>query len=135
MATSMRRVVSGLTGTPWSVRLAGHGRAALEIYDEERLIDVVVATPVAPELLRGARRGVRAGHPYTLAWGRLPGDPADLAVTFTRGRLRRRAHHAEVTAVGEFVWLAVAAGRFDGVTVTRGEATCARRRVGTGRSW
>ena len=41
----------------WSVRLAGAGSAspAIELYAAGVLIDVVSATAVAPQLLRGAR--------------------------------------------------------------------------------
>lgn len=116
MATSADPVDRRLTGTPWSVRLgrSSEGRDALEVYDAESLIDVVVATRVAPEILRGARRG----HRSAVAWGRLPVDADALTVLFSRGRRRREAHIAEVTAVGGFCWLAVAHGVFDGVTVS-----------------
>lgn len=52
-----------LTGTPWAVRLGrgSTGRPALKVYDAGSLVDVVVETAVAPEILRGARRG--AGSP------------------------------------------------------------------------
>jgi len=103
-----------LAGTPWSVRLgrASEGRAALEVYDAGSLVDIVVATRMAPEILRGARRG----HRSALAWGRLPSDAGSLTVLFSRGRRRRAPHVAEVIAVGGFCWLAVAPGAFTGVT-------------------
>ena len=113
MATSAG--VRRLTGTPWSVRLgrASEGRAALEVYDAGSLIDVVVATRVAPEILRGARRA----HRSAFAWGRLPPDSGSLTVLFSRGRRRRDTHTAEVITVGGFCWLAVAHGVFTRVTV------------------
>jgi hypothetical protein len=131
MVTTVRHVASRLTGTPWSVRLtsAPHGWSALEIYEDEHLIDVVVATPAAPGLLRDARRGVRAGHPCAVAWGRSPTDPNGLEASFTWGRPRTDALHADVLVYGDFIWLAVADGPFNGVTVSQGGATVARRRI------
>ncbi|MGH3379159.1 MAG: hypothetical protein ACRDP6_30960 [Actinoallomurus sp.] len=115
MATNADPGERRLAGTSWSVRLgrASEGRAALEVYDAESLIDVVVATRVAPEILRGARQG----HGSAFAWGRLPSDAGSLTVLFSRGR-RRDAHTAEVVAVGGFCWLAVAHGIFNRVTVS-----------------
>jgi hypothetical protein len=116
-----------LTGTPWSVRLgrASEGRAALEVYDAESLIDVVVATRMAPEILRGARRG----HRSAFAWGRLPLDTDPLTVFFSRGRRRRHAYAAGVIAVGGFCWLAVAHGTFNGVTVSHRGVRCGHLRM------
>jgi hypothetical protein len=116
MTTSTDPGERRLAGTPWSVRLgrALEGQAALEVYDAESLIDVLVATRVAPDILRGARRGNRSAF----AWGRLPSDAGSLTVLFSRGRRRRDAHTAEVIAVGGFCWLAVAPGTFTGVTVS-----------------
>jgi hypothetical protein len=60
-----------LPGTPWSIRsaAASAGRAALEIYAFDDLIDVIVAQSVAPLPLRGARRVPWAGLPCCLARG------------------------------------------------------------------
>jgi hypothetical protein len=127
MATSADPGHRRLTGTPWAVRLgrASEGQAALEVYDVESLIDVVVATRVAPEILRGARRG----HRSAFAWGRLPPDAGSLTVLFSRGRRRRGTHTAEVIAVGGFCWLAVAHGIFNGVTVSHRGARCGHLRM------
>ncbi|MGV9264358.1 hypothetical protein ACWDRR_06820 [Kitasatospora sp. NPDC003701] len=116
----------GLLG-PWSVRSvpASRGRAALEVYEHDELLDVVVAARLAPQVLRGARRCPNPGtrRSFGLAWGRLPqGGPAPV-VGFTAGRLRRAGRPAlvverpdVVTVAGEF-WLAWAQGPFDGVLV------------------
>ncbi len=122
--------------TPWSVRAArGPGaRPALEIYEAGDLVGLIVATPLAPQILRGARRAVCRGPDCALAWGQLPADGAPLTVTFIRGRLRGRAELAEVIEVGGWCWLAVAAGRFGSVTVSH-RGTCERRRIGTGFPW
>jgi hypothetical protein len=58
MATSVDPGKPRLTGSPWSVRLGRtrHGRTALEIYDGESLIAIVVPDPVAPGLPRDSRR-------------------------------------------------------------------------------
>jgi hypothetical protein len=116
MATSADPGHRHLTGTPWSVRLgrASEGRAALEVYDAGSLIDIVVATRVAPAILRGARRGPRSAF----AWGRLPSDAGSLTVLFSPRRRCRDPHTAEVIAVGGFCWLAVAHGVFNGVTAS-----------------
>ncbi|MEV0400573.1 hypothetical protein [Actinoallomurus sp. NPDC050550] len=135
MATSAAPVDRQLTGTPWAVRL---GRAAtecpaLEVYDAETLVDVVVRTSVAPEILRGARRGVSHGRPCAVAWGRLPADATLPVVLFTGGRWTDRTHRAEVTAVGGFCWLAVAYGRFTSVIVEHRGTLCGRLRIRSGR--
>ena len=115
-------------GPPWSLRLArGSGsRPALEIYEDGTLLDVIVPSPLAPRLLRGARRSVRGGRRRSLAWGRLPADGPgpDGAVTvlFSRGRLRRGSYAALVTGIGTWFWVAVADGWFDRVSVAFGHA-------------
>jgi hypothetical protein len=126
-----------LAGTPWSVRLgrAVEGRPALEVYDAEILIDVVVATPVAPEILRGARRSVYRGRPSVIAWGRLPPNSTAPTVLFTQGRRGRGGHDTEVIVVGGFCWLAVSRGRFTGVTVSQPGTWCVHRRMRKGRRW
>jgi hypothetical protein len=67
----------------------------VEICEAGAVLDVMVDTPVAPQILRGARRSGR-GRPHTaIAWGRLPAGETDITVTFTRGRLRSRARAAD----------------------------------------
>jgi hypothetical protein len=137
MATTVWPGERCLTDTPWSVRLgrAVEGRPALEVYDAETLIDVVVATPVAPEILRGARRGVCGGQPSAIAWGRLPPDSTAPTVLFTQGRRDRGGHVTEVIVVGGFCWLAVSRGRFTGVTVSHPGTRGGHRRMRKGRRW
>lgn len=75
---------------PWSVRsLVGRrGRAALEVYQDGELADVLVAARLTPQLLRGARRSPAGGRAHhVLAWGRLAADGGAPAVAFTAGRL------------------------------------------------
>jgi hypothetical protein len=113
-----------LPGTPWSIRLAegSGGRSALEVHAAGSLIDVVVASSRASQLLRGACRAVVAGQVRAIAWGCLFGARDELpSVEFIRGRIRRRAQlgHAESVA-GQF-WFAAADGRFSQVVVTSHE--------------
>jgi hypothetical protein len=133
-----------LAGTPWSIRHArGSGRQpALEIYEAGDLIAVMVATAVAPQLLGGARRVSQVGQTLSLAWGRQPADGLAMTVSFTASRLRRitspreapEAIRPEVTDLGGWCWLAVAAARFDAVVVThRGARERLRLRAGGGR--
>ncbi len=109
-----------LDGTPWSVRYArGPGeQSALEIYEAGECVAVMVATSVAPQLLRGARRASRGGQGFGLAWGRLPADGPAIRVTFAIGRLRRMGRgdaasegiRPDVIDIAGWCWLAVAAG-------------------------
>jgi hypothetical protein len=134
---------SDLPHTPWSVRISGgvSARLAMEIYEVETLLDVVVVTSLAAEQLRGARRMVWNGRHRAIAWGRLPADDAEVTVRFSRGRLgRSRArlagmeHAAEVTPVGERFWTAEAEGRFDTVTVSH-HGLREQRRIVPARPW
>jgi hypothetical protein len=123
------RVSSRLLGTPWSVRFpwTSSGHCDVEIYEDGSLLDVVGAAAPAPNgLLRNARRGIRAEQPCAIAWGRSPIDPDGLAASFTWGRPRAVALPADVLVCG-LVWLALADGPFNGVTVTHRGSTVARR--------
>ncbi|MFD7828745.1 hypothetical protein [Kitasatospora sp. NPDC059803] len=129
---------------PWSVRsLVGRrGRAALEVYQDGELADVLVAARLTPQLLRGARRSPAGGRArHVLAWGRLAADGSAPAVAFTARRLagpfrsgrslwsvrslwpagpfrfERPAVGAEVVAVAGRFWLAWAEGPYTGVLV------------------
>jgi hypothetical protein len=119
----------------WSVRLAGAGSAspAIELYADGVLIDVVSATPVAPQLLRGARAVTLGPVQCALAWGRQPGPGAAVVAEFSRGRLRRQARPAAVVQVAPWCWLAVADGRFTRVDVQAGPRR-AGLRLARGRS-
>lgn len=128
--------LTGLPGAPWSVRLA-HGpgaRPALEIYEADGLVGIIVDSPVAPQVLRGARRATGDGQALGLAWGRLPAAGAAITVAFSRGRLRRTTRPAPVTEIAGWCWLAVAAGRFDTVSVIHRDAG-EQLRLRTGSCW
>jgi hypothetical protein len=103
-----------LAGTPWSVRRTrGPGtRVALELYEEGRLADIIVATPVAAQILRGARRSRRDGQVFGLAWGCLPADGQAVSVAFTRNWPHRATLRAEVAEAAGVAWFAVTVGRF-----------------------
>jgi hypothetical protein len=125
-----------LPGTPWSVRTARGtaGRPAMEVYAGQTLLDVVVATPLTAEILRGARRTYWNDQSHAVAWGRLPADGSPIEVRFSLGRAARRetpgaqrGQVADVTVIEEWFWLAMAQGRFDTVTVTRDELRRQRR--------
>jgi hypothetical protein len=108
-----------LAGTPWSVRRArGPGaRCALEIWAAGDLADVIVATPVPSQLLRGARRTPRGSQARSLAWGRVPADGHPLWVTFASGLLPRQTPACVIEVEG-LAWFAIMAGRFSAVSVT-----------------
>lgn len=115
-----------IAGTPWATRIAAGpaGRAALEIYAEATLIDVMVARSLAPALLRGAQRVARHGQVYCVAWGCLPADGEHVRVEFRRRRLRpgrpgaRRPTTVPAIEVSDHFWIATTTGRFDSVTVS-----------------
>jgi hypothetical protein len=101
-----------LPGTPWTVRFATatRGRAALELYEDGTLLDVLVDRTLAPTPLRGARRTPR----HTLAWGHLPPDGGLPLVGFHRGA-RHRVHLPAFPAAA--FWLATAPGSFTRITL------------------
>lgn len=112
-------LTEALAGTPWSVR-RGRGpgtRPALEIWDGDSVADIIVATPVASQILRGARRTRGNGPALAVAWGRLPAGRHVLGVAFSGGLLPRRTAPAEVIDVAGLAWFALAAGRFSAVSV------------------
>jgi hypothetical protein len=113
-----------LPGTPWSMCLAcgSGGRPALEIHAAGSLIDVMVASPRASQLLRGACMMAVARHPRAIAWGCLPTARSELpSVEFIRGRIRRRTQPEEAESVAGWFWFADADGRFSQVVVTSHE--------------
>ena len=121
-----------LPGTPWSVRTAGGpgARPSLEVYAHGILLDVVVATPLAAAVLRGACRASTNGRTVSLAWGRLPAGGAPVAVEFSTHGLRPRTQRADAAEVGWWFWIAQADGDFTAVTVTHpgGRERCRVRR-------
>ncbi len=114
-------VLSGVRVLP--ARGAG-GRAALEVYQGARLLDVAVAHDLAPALLRCALRGGRGTGAWALAWGRLPAGGAEPAVGFAAGRERRPA---VPTIIAGAFWVAEVRGRFRTVAVTAGPERVAGR--------
>ena len=110
-----------LPGTPWSMRLApsSGGRPALEIHAGGSLIDVMVASSRASQLLRGACMMVVARQPRAIAWGYLPAARSEFpSVEFIRGRIRRRAQPEEAESVAGWFWFADADVRFRQVVAT-----------------
>jgi hypothetical protein len=139
-----------LPRAPWWARISRgtSGRPAMELYAAGTLLDVVVATELADEVLCGSRRAVWDGRPQANAWGRHCVPDAEgsghrgVAVLFARGRPGRRfgprpnrafpgdAGEAEVIGLAGQFWVALADGRFDTVTVVR-RGNQARRRLAT----
>jgi hypothetical protein len=114
-----------LPDTPWSVRisLGTAARPAMEIYAGQTLVDVVVATPLAAGILRGARRAFWEGRPQAIAWGRRPESSSQISVRFSRGRGRLGqgglgGQAAQAIPVAGWFWVAMADGRFGAVTIT-----------------
>ena len=110
-----------LVGGVWSVRPAvgSSGRAALEVYADGALIDVMVAASLGCRLLRGGRAAHVAGRPCSVAWGCLP-SPRDEApaVDFTRGGLRTRTLGVTAVRVADWFWVAAADGMFSRAVAT-----------------
>jgi hypothetical protein len=121
-----------LLDSPWSVRFAHgtRGRVALEVYNAGLLLDVLVARPLAADLLRGARRTANNGRPSVLAWGHLPPDGAPPELMFSQ-RHRDTCRAEAVSTAGSF-WIAVVGGCHDRVTATRQDGTSERLRVRAG---
>jgi hypothetical protein len=121
-----------LLDSPWSVRFAQgtRGRTALEVYNLGVLLDVLVAQPLAGDVLRGARRAQHNGRASVLAWGHLPPGGEPPAVTFSqRHRLAGRAE--TVVAAGEF-WIATVEGCFDRVTASTADGSVRSERIRAG---
>ncbi|MFE9423464.1 hypothetical protein ACFYNO_10930 [Kitasatospora sp. NPDC006697] len=99
---------AGPVGGPWSVRqTAGRsGRRALEVYEAEELIDVLVTSSLSGDVLRGARRARSGG----IAWGRLAADGSVPDVAFARARVRADWQPAEVVELPGGFWLAWTTG-------------------------
>ncbi|WP_280690309.1 hypothetical protein [Kitasatospora sp. GAS204B] len=106
---------------PWSARLtvSRGGRPALEVYEHGELLDVVVASTLGGQLLRGARRAVVDGQrPTGFAWGRLDAAGRLPAVVFAGGRLRPLWRPAEPRELDGGFWLATAPGPLAGVVAS-----------------
>ena len=110
-----------LPGTPWSLRLASSsgGRPALEVYAAGSLIDVMVASSRASQLLHGACTAAIGRQARSIAWGCLPAARAEPpSVEFTRGRIHRRAQPVAAESVVAWFWFADADGRYSQVAVS-----------------
>lgn len=110
------------------------GRSALEVYAAGSLIDVMVASSRASQLLRGACTTVAAEHAGAIAWGCLPTACSELpTVEFVGGLARRRAQLEQAKTIADWFWFADTNGRFSQVVVTsrRSRASCRIRRAGT----
>jgi hypothetical protein len=90
----------------------------MEIYAADALLDVVVATPLSAGVLCGASRTVAGGQHRAIAWGRLVDSSSGITVRFSRRRLGAAGQAAEVMAVNDWFWVAMADGHFATVTVT-----------------
>lgn len=125
-----------LPGTPWSMRLGrgSGGRSALEVYAAGSLIDVMVTSSRASQLLRGACTAVVAGHTRAIAWGCLPTAWSELpTVEFVRGLIHRRAQLVQTKTIAGWYWFADTNGRFSQVVVTSrmSRESCRIRRADT----
>jgi hypothetical protein len=121
-----------LLDSPWSVRFGRgtRGRIALEVYNGGLLLDVLVARPLAADVLRGARHGGAPGTPSVLAWGHLPPDGVPPAVWFSRRHREPRTAEA-VAAAGEF-WVALAEGGYAHAHAVRADGVTQRLRIRAG---
>ncbi|MCX4749105.1 hypothetical protein OG455_26955 [Kitasatospora sp. NBC_01287] len=117
---------------PWSIRLTvSHGgRPALEVYEHGLLIDVLVASTLSGELLRGTRRSTAGLPPGGLAWGRVAEGGEVPVVDFTSGWLRPSRRAAEVLKVDGGFWLAWAPGPIAEAVVHRADGRTERLRPG-----
>ncbi|MFJ1756905.1 hypothetical protein [Kitasatospora sp. NPDC088134] len=117
---------------PWSAFLRPGRRPALEVYEYDELIDVLVDSPLAGTRSHGARhrRSDRPGEePVSCAWGRLPPCAAPGSVRFLAGGLRRGSVRADAVRVAGRFWFASVAGEFRRAQV-RSECRCAGQRAG-----
>ena len=115
---------------PWSYRVAGAMSAcpALELYEAGSLLDVVTATRLTAQVLRGAR-AVRSldGGGRVLAWGRLPLRGGLPVVEFSHGIFRGARLATPPVPVTSWCWLAVGDALYDRVTVQHDGASARRR--------
>ena len=130
------RLAKTLAGTPWSARYARGpgGQPAVEIYEAGRLTDIIVATRIAAQILRGARRARGGRGMLGLAWGRLPADGRRVSVAFAGGWPRRVAVPAEACEIAGLAWLATSHGRFAAVSVVH-NGSCEQLALQARRLW
>jgi hypothetical protein len=121
---------------PWSYRIAGalSSWPAVEIYEADRLLDVVSSTRLAAPVLRGGRYVRMASDRLVAAWGRLPPSEGVPAVEFSGGRRRRSRQAAPPVRLTDWCWVAVTCGPYDAVSVSYG-GTAIRRKLRAGQSW
>jgi hypothetical protein len=102
-------------------------RAALEVYEGNRLADVCVTTAVSVSVLRGAWRGPRGTRSWALAWGQLPAGVMAATVEFIGTRREPVITPVAALVIEGAYWVAEAAGDFTGVTVHAGPALISGR--------
>ncbi|WP_042364665.1 hypothetical protein [Streptacidiphilus neutrinimicus] len=119
VATETGRIDGALElGDGWAVRLAqgSRGRLALEVYADDTLLDVVVESALAAELLRGARRAPAGVS--VLAWGLLPANGAAPLLRSGRLPITVPADTPAPRIVAGRFWLALWAAGTDRVSAT-----------------
>lgn len=118
-APLMRLPISG-----WIVRVGrgAAGRAALEIYEGTRMVDVCVATPVSVSVLRGAWRSPRGALSWALAWGQLPAGASSVTARFTAAGRNPAIREIPAVVIEATYWVAETAGDWARVTVRSGPA-------------
>lgn len=88
---------------------------ALLVFDEDWLVDVVLAAADGRALLRAARCRPTDSRAWSLAWGQLPCAPGSVEVTFQRRAVNRPS---PAVTVAERFWLAEPPGAYPLVTVS-----------------
>lgn len=88
---------------------------ALLVFDEDRLVDAVLAAAAGRALLRAARCRPADSRAWSLAWGQLPCAPGWVEVAFQRRAVNRPS---PAVRVAERFWLAETPGAYPLVTVS-----------------
>ncbi|GAA1215909.1 hypothetical protein GCM10009665_02140 [Kitasatospora nipponensis] len=114
----------------WPERAARTGRPTLEVFEHGELVDVLVASTLNGELLRGARRAVSDGRTAGFAWGRVAADGTPPSVAFAGARLRPLWRPVRLRLVEGGFWLAWAPGPLVGVLARRPDGGAERLRPG-----
>ncbi|MFE4977255.1 hypothetical protein ACFRAR_34755 [Kitasatospora sp. NPDC056651] len=107
-------LVPPLPHSGWAMRpgRGANGRPAVEVYDGEDCVDVLVASGLVRNPLRGARNGGSGKRFWTVAWGRLPNGIEHVYLEFRRRRLVRII--SPVIVAGRF-WICEVPGSYSSV--------------------